>query len=397
MNIVIIGVGYVGLVTGLGLAKLNHTIQFLDIDFQKIDRLKNKISPFYEPELENYLNDIEIISKSSFESEYNEINWDDADIVMICVQTPSSINNEVDTSYLVRVFELIAEFVDKKTVVCIKSTIHPEAINPIINSSKFSNDQIAFNPEFLREGSAFQDFFNPDRIVIGANKETTAKKIALLYKDIDSKIISTDPISSQLIKYLSNAYLPLRLSFVNEASQIINKLGGNLNETLDGIGLDTRIGKQYFRPSPGWGGSCFPKDVAELNSIVSSQDLNTPLISNIIESNTQHQIWFAEYLINQKRNNNLKNIYLIGLAFKEDTDDTRCSPTIFVHEILKSKKENVHIFDLNTDFSKEYDLHSEFKEDSLIVEMYPLNDKFSTEIQNKLNQINKFKYLRYWE
>ena len=120
---------------------------------------------------------------------------------------------------------------------------------------------------------------------------------------------------------MSNAYLPLRLSFVNEASQIIKKLGGNLSETLDGIGLDTRIGKQYFRPSPGWGGSCFPKDVAELNSIVSSQDLNTPLISNIIESNTQHQIWFAEYLINQKTSNNLKNIYLIGLAFKEDTDD----------------------------------------------------------------------------
>ena len=397
MNIVIIGVGYVGLVTGLGLAKLNHTIQFLDIDFQKIDKLKNKISPFYEPELENYLNDIEITSKSSFESKYNEINWDDADIVMICVQTPSSENNEVDTSYLVRVFESIAEFVDEKTVVCIKSTIHPEAINSTIDSSKFSYDQIVFNPEFLREGSAFQDFFNPDRIVIGANKETTAKKIALLYKDIDSEIIFTDPISSQLIKYLSNAYLPLRLSFVNEASQIIKKLGGNLSETLDGIGLDTRIGKQYFRPSPGWGGSCFPKDVAELNSIVSSQDLNTPLLSNIIESNTQHQIWFAEYLINQKTSNNLKNIYLIGLAFKEDTDDIRCSPTIFVHEILKSKKENVNIFDLNTHFSKEYDLHSEFKEDSLIVEMFPLNDKSSTEIQDKLNQINKFKYLRYWE
>ena len=166
MNIVIIGVGYVGLVTGLGLAKLNHTIQFLDTDFQKIDKLKNKISPFYEPELENYLNDNEIMSRSSFESEYNEINWDDADIVMICVQTPSSENNEVDTSYLVRVFESIAEFVDEKTVVCIKSTIHPEAINSTIDSSKFSYDQIVFNPEFLREGSAFQDFFNPDRIVI---------------------------------------------------------------------------------------------------------------------------------------------------------------------------------------------------------------------------------------
>jgi len=397
MNIVVIGVGYVGLVTGLGLAKLNHNIQFLDIDFHKIDKLKNKISPFYEPELENYLNDNKIISNISFENEYNEINWDDADIVMICVQTPSSEDNVVDTSYLVRVFESIGDFVDEKTVVCIKSTIHPEAINSTIESSKFSYDEIVFNPEFLREGTAFKDFFNPDRIVIGANVETNAKKIALLYEDIDSEIIFTDPISSQLIKYLSNAYLPLRLSFVNEASQIIKKLGGNLNETLNGIGLDTRIGKQYFRPSPGWGGSCFPKDVTELNSITSSQNLNTPLISNIIESNTQHQKWFAEYLLNLKINNNLKNIYLIGFAFKEDTDDTRNSPTIFVYEILKSKKENVYIFDLNTDSFGEYIAHNEFKEDSLIVEMFPLNIKSSTEIQDKLNQINKFKYLRYWE
>jgi len=397
MNIVVIGVGYVGLVTGLGLAKLNHNIQFLDIDFHKIDKLKNKISPFYEPELENYLNDNKIISNISFENEYNEINWDDADIVMICVQTPSSEDNVVDTSYLVRVFESIGDFVDEKTVVCIKSTIHPEAINSTIESSKFSYDEIVFNPEFLREGTAFKDFFNPDRIVIGANVETNAKKIALLYEDIDSEIIFTDPISSQLIKYLSNAYLPLRLSFVNEASQIIKKLGGNLNETLNGIGLDTRIGKQYFRPSPGWGGSCFPKDVTELNSITSSQNLNTPLISNIIESNTQHQKWFAEYLLNLKINNNLKNIYLIGFAFKEDTDDTRNSPTIFVYEILKSKKENVYIFDLNTDSFGEYVAHNEFKEDSLIVEMFPLNVKSSSEIQDKLNQINKFKYLRYWE
>ena len=397
MNIVVIGVGYVGLVTGLGLAKLNHNIQFLDIDFHKIDKLKNKISPFYEPELENYLNDNEIISNSSFENEYNEINWDDADIVMICVQTPSSEDNVVDTSYLVRVFESIADYVDEKTVVCIKSTIHPEAINSTIESSKFSYDEIVFNPEFLREGTAFQDFFNPDRIVIGANKETNAKKIALLYEDIDSEIIFTDPVSSQLIKYLSNAYLPLRLSFVNEASQIITKLGGNLNETLNGIGLDTRIGKQYFRPSPGWGGSCFPKDVAELNSITSSQNLNTPLISNIIESNNQHMKWFTEYLLNLKIKNNLKNIYLIGFAFKEDTDDTRNSPTIFIYEVLKSKKENVHIFDLNHDSFDEYVSHNEFKEDSLIVEMFPLNDKSSTEIQDKLNQINKFKYLRYWE
>ena len=138
--------------------------------------------------------------------------------------------------------------------------IHPEALDDTLESSKFSPGQIVFNPEFLREGSAFQDFFNPDRIVIGSVDKTNAEKVALLYKDLDTKIIFTDPISSQLIKYLSNAYLPLRLSFVNEASQLIKTLGGNLSETLHGIGLDSRIGTEYFRPSR-MGGSCFQKDM----------------------------------------------------------------------------------------------------------------------------------------
>ena len=197
---------------------------------------------------------------------------------MVCVQTPSLESNQIDTSFVKKVFMSIQNYINDNTVVCIKSTIHPEALEKIVADLSFDHSRIVFNPEFLREGSAFTDFFQPDRIVIGSIDKKNAKKVGLLYKDLDTEILFTDPVSSQLIKYLSNAYLPLRLSFVNEASQIIIAMGGNLKETLKGIGMDTRIGQNYFRPSPGWGGSCFPKDVAEINSIIKSNNLTLPLI-----------------------------------------------------------------------------------------------------------------------
>ena len=293
MNIVVIGVGYVGLVSGLCLAKLKHNVQFLDIDESKISSLKKHHPPFFEPELENYLNNKEILGNVNFSSEYKSIAWENVDIVMVCVQTPSLESNQIDTSFVKKVFMSIQNYINDNTVVCIKSTIHPEALKKIVAELSFNESQIVFNPEFLREGSAFTDFFQPDRIVIGSTDKENAKKVGLLYNDLDTEILFTDPVSSQLIKYLSNAYLPLRLSFVNEASQIISAMGGNLKDTLKGIGMDTRIGQNYFRPSPGWGGSCFPKDVAEINSIIKSNNLNLPLISNIKESKSNHQTWFS--------------------------------------------------------------------------------------------------------
>jgi UDPglucose 6-dehydrogenase len=397
MNIVVIGVGYVGLVTGLGLAQLNHNIQFLDIDINKINKLKNKISPFYEPLLDKNLNDADIAEKVSFHSEYVNVNWTEVDIIMICVQTPTSFNNEVDPTYLINVFESISAFVDQNKIICIKSTIHPDALDETLEASKFSQSQIVFNPEFLREGSAFQDFFNPDRIVIGSINKTNAKKVALLYKDLITETIFTDPISSQLIKYLSNAYLPLRLSFVNEASQLIKALGGNLSETLHGIGLDSRIGSEYFRPSAGWGGSCFPKDVAEINSVINEKNLNTPLISNIINSNNQHQIWFSEYVIEQKKEEKLKHIILIGLSFKENTDDTRHSPTIAIYDILNSKGESVKIFDLNTEKFDNYNIINQLEDQSLVLEMFPIDKEYAKVIKDELSELNQYKYLRFWE
>ena len=207
----------------------------------------------------------------------------------------------------------------------------------------------------------------------------------------------TDPISSQLIKYLSNAYLPLRLSFVNEASQIISVMGGNLQETLKGIGMDTRIGQNYFRPSPGWGGSCFPKDVDEINSMIKSNNLILPLISNIKKSNSTHQEWFTEYLINLKNEKKFENIFLIGLAFKDNTDDLRHSPTVSIYEILDSKNQSVHIFDLDNYEYNESEIKQNFLEKSLIVEMYPIGSILKSKVEEELKVINEFTYIKFWE
>ena len=395
MNIVVIGVGYVGLITGLGLSHLNHNVQFLDIDSKKIKKLNDRESPFYEPRLDEYLNDEKITKNVTFTDNYDEISWDNVDVIMICVQTPSLDTHEVDTSFLNKVFESIQSRFNKDSVICIKSTIHPEALANVIKSTTFSEDSLVFNPEFLREGTAFSDFFNPDRIVIGSNDDLNAKKVYELYSAINSKVIFTDPISSQLIKYLSNAYLPLRLSFVNEASQIINELGGDLTKTLEGIGMDKRIGLDYFRPSPGWGGSCFPKDVAEVVSIANSKGLDIPLISTILESNNQHKNWFAKYLQKLKVEKKYPNIVLIGLAFKENTDDLRHSPTIDLYNNINDG--NVFIYDVHFKNHELVKLISDFPEKSLIVEMYPLNENFQQKVDNAIGNIKEYEYVKFWD
>ena len=179
MNIVVIGVGYVGLVSGLCLAKLKHNIQFLDIDESKINSLKKHQPPFFEPELADYLNNKEILNNVNFSSEYKNIAWDNVDIVMVCVQTPSLESNQIDTSFVKKVFMSIQNYINDNTLVCIKSTIHPEALENIVADLSFDQSRIVFNPEFLREGSAFIDFFQPDRIVIGSTDKENAKKVGL--------------------------------------------------------------------------------------------------------------------------------------------------------------------------------------------------------------------------
>ena len=204
---------------------------------------------------------------------------------------------------------------------------------------------------------------------------------------MESEIIFTDPISSQLIKYLSNAYLPLRLSFVNEASRLIDSLNANQSDVLKGVGLDSRIGDQYFRPSPGWGGSCFPKDLVEVNNFYNQDELNLPLISNIIGSNNEHLQWTINQLLSMKKNNNLKTIVLVGAAFKEDTDDLRNSPTLDIYKVLKEMEEEVMILDTEIDVPnyKSVKQLDEVPSNSLLSIMYPLKEELSKNISNYAN------------
>ena len=394
MNIAVIGVGYVGLITGLSFAKLGNNVNFLDIDKTKIDNLKNNIPTFIEPQLIDYLNNDLIIQNTNYFHSYEAVDWSEIEVVFICVQTPMDEKGNLDSTYLLDVFKnLNSRF---NSILCIKSTIHPDAIESIFEETKTNLDDVVFNPEFLREGSAFEDFFNTDRVVIGSNNINNAKKVGKLYDDFDTEIIYTDPISSQLIKYLSNAYLPLRISFANEVARLSDKLGGNQKDILNGIGLDHRIGNQYFRPSPGWGGSCFPKDVAELQSISNLNDFKLPIIDSIITSNENHIDWFVEKLLQLKLSHNLNEIILIGAAFKENTDDLRDSPTLKIYKKLINKNIQVSIYDKFIKLDNNFKIAEQFDESTLFVEMYPLNDDYQEQISS-IQELKNFYYFKFWD
>jgi len=399
MNIVIIGTGYVGLVTGVGLASLNNNVTFIDLDSDKITNLSNKSLPFYEPDLENYFTDKDTFNRMAFVSNYSDIDWKDQDIVFICVQTPNNVEtNSVDTKFLESAISEVNSVQNKDLVITIKSTIPPYEIDKICEKVGLDSESLTFNPEFLREGTAVKDFFNPDRIVIGGNDKKKVNKLKDLYKDFKAEIIITDPISSQLIKYLANTYLPLRLSFVNEATRLINDSGGNLSDVLQGVGMDSRIGSHYFRPSPAWGGSCFPKDVVEVNNFYDSSELNLPLISNIIESNKIQTNWTTTMIKNIIEKENLNGAILVGAAFKEDTDDLRNSPTLDIKKQLTEVGVNVSIYDELIDSEEFIKLNDFEKIDSphLIALMYPINESLLNKINNIVNESNSLLYIP-WE
>ena len=386
MNIVIVGTGYVGLVTGVGFAEQGHNVSFIDLDSKKINRLASKELPFFEPGLDEYFSKDDNFNRMSFHENYHGLNWDETDIVFICVQTPNNLEtNSVDTKFLESAITEISKLENKDITITVKSTIPPYEIENVCSNVGYDKNLLTFNPEFLREGSAVHDFFNPDRVVIGGLNQEKIKKLEQLYSSYDAEIIITDPISSQLIKYLANTYLPMRLSFANEATRLVEYSKANLQDVLKGVGLDTRIGSHYFRPSPSWGGSCFPKDLVEVNNFYNKNELNLPLISNIIESNDEHLKWTVDKLISLKQSNNLEKIYLVGAAFKEDTDDLRNSPTLDIYKILSKMEIEVIILDQIIKVPEHSHVSSidDIASNSLVSIMYPQKDDF-------ISKLNKF-------
>ena len=395
MNLVVIGTGYVGLVTGVGFASLGNSVSFVDLDENKVSKLKDKQVPFYEPGLEEHFQDNETFSRMSFTSSYEEIDWEDTDVAFICVQTPNNLKtNSVDTRFLESAITEINNLNNPKLVVTVKSTIPPYEIEKVCNKVGMDKNEITFNPEFLREGTAIEDFFQPDRIVLGGNDPKKLSILRELYKGFDAELIETDPISSQLIKYLANTYLPLRLSFVNEAARLIDYSNGNQEDVLKGVGLDSRIGSHYFRPSPAWGGSCFPKDLIEVNNFYKEGEVMLPIISNIIESNNIQTKWTVDKLTSILINENINSVLLIGAAFKEDTDDLRNSPTLDIYKMLHQKDINTFIYDemVELDEYNSIDNLDDISEKTLVVLMYPIKKTLMERIESIITDTNSILY-----
>jgi len=395
MNLVVIGTGYVGLVTGVGFASLGNSVSFVDLDENKVSKLKDKQVPFYEPGLEEHFQDNETFSRMSFTSSYDEIDWEDTDVAFICVQTPNNLEtNSVDTRFLESAITEINNLNNPKLVVTVKSTIPPYEIEKVCNKVGMDKNEITFNPEFLREGTAIEDFFQPDRIVLGGNDPKKLSILRELYKGFDAELIETDPISSQLIKYLANTYLPLRLSFVNEAARLIDHSNGNQVDVLRGVGLDSRIGSHYFRPSPAWGGSCFPKDLIEVNNFYKEGEVMLPIISNIIESNNIQTKWTVDKLTSILINENINSVLLIGAAFKEDTDDLRNSPTLDIYKMLHQKDINTFIYDemVELDEYNSVDNLDDISEKTLVVLMYPIKKTLMERIESIITDTNSILY-----
>ena len=395
MNLVVIGTGYVGLVTGVGFASLGNTVDFIDLDEKKVSKLRNKQVPFYEPGLEEHFQNNETFSRMSFTSSYEEIDWELTDVAFICVQTPNNLEtNSVDTRFLESAITEINSLNNSKLVVTVKSTIPPYEIEKVCNKVGMDKNEITFNPEFLREGTAIEDFFKPDRIVIGGNDPKKLSVLKELYISFDAELIETDPISSQLIKYLANTYLPLRLSFVNEAARLIDYSKGNQQDVLKGVGLDSRIGSHYFRPSPAWGGSCFPKDLIEVNNFYKEGEVILPLISNIVESNDIQTKWTVNKLTSILSNENINSVLLIGAAFKEDTDDLRNSPTLDIYKMLIQKDVKTFIYDEMVELAEynSVDNLDDISDKTLVVLMYPIKKTLMERIESIITDTNSILY-----
>lgn len=352
-RVCIIGSGYVGLVTGACFADLNHFVTCIDIDESKIKRLRNNDIPIYEKDLDEIVRKTIKSNNLNFSSEIKS-SINESDILFICVGTPTK-NGESDLSAIYSVINVIIDSIKQnqsKKIICIKSTVPVGTCkmlyNYLLDNGLMPNQfSIVSNPEFLREGTAVYDFSHPDRIVIGSNDYNAALEIQDLYKSIieEKKVpcLITDLQTSESIKYASNAFLALKVAFINEIAELCDYTNANISDVVKGVGLDKRITHSFLNPGPGFGGSCFPKDVEALASIVKKYNISCKIINSILESNNSHKKYIASKIDPLLKNN--ATVCLLGLTFKANTDDIRYSPSIDIIEYLQTKNVNIQAYD----------------------------------------------------
>ena len=348
-NITVVGVGYVGLVTGTCFADLGNRIVCLDVQEERIANLKKGILPIYEPGLEEMVARNVKAGRLSFTTSYAE-GVKDAEFVFICVGTPSDVDGEADLQYVRAAAESVAEVMDHSLIIVNKSTVPVGTGDWVADIVKArQKTPVPFSvvscPEFLREGSALTDFMNPDRIVLGSLDRGAAESVAHLHLPLRTTLVVTDLRTAEMIKYASNAFLATKVSFINEIANICEALGADVKEVATGMGFDKRIGRHFLDAGLGWGGSCFPKDVKALAHMAHEKGRHPQLLRAVMDINADQRRDVVAKLKGVVGDLHGKTIALLGLAFKPNTDDMRDAPSVDIAHMLLSKGARVKGYD----------------------------------------------------
>ena len=362
-HIAIIGTGYVGLVSGSGISDFGHKVICADISEEKIKVLQTGKMPIYEPGLDELVDRNVKAERLSFSTDVGKT-IRDSEVIFISVSTPQSENGEADISAVKAVAKIIGKNLNERKVICTKSTVPigtGKIVSEIINENKSTETEFEYvsNPEFLREGSAVKDFLWPDRVVIGAESEWAFEIMEDVYRSLyinETPIVHTTVETAELIKYASNAFLSLKISYINEISALCEKVGADVHVVAKAMGSDGRISPKFLHPGPGFGGSCFPKDTSALVSMAQNKNVPMRTIQAAIETNAHQKKRMVKKLQALTGDFSGLTIGILGLAFKSKTDDVRESASLeMVGSLLKAGAQ-VKAYDpeANTNFSEFY-------------------------------------------
>ena len=352
MNICIVGVGYVGLVTGTCFAEFGNHVICVDKDEQRIGSLQQNIIPIYEPGLEEMVKRNQSAGRLNFTQDVNEA-VEKSLAVFIAVGTPSDSEGSANLEYVYQVAETIGKLMTGYKIIVTKSTVPVgtgKKIREIIRKNQ--KEEIPFdvvsNPEFLREGSAIEDFLRPNRVVIGTDNEQATAIMKDLYSPlylIEIPFLNTNVETAEMIKYASNAFLATKISFINEMANICELVGADVHMVAKGMGLDGRISRKFLHPGPGYGGSCFPKDTKAIVKLAETHGYRFKIVESVIEVNERQQMLMVDKIENVLGDLKGKRLGILGLTFKPNTDDIRDSPAIRIIETLIKKGAIVSAYD----------------------------------------------------
>ena len=353
MNIAVVGTGYVGLVTGACFAEFGNHVTCVDKDESKIEMLLKGQLPIYEPGLEQVVERNVAAGRLAFTTELDR-SIREALVVFIAVGTPQGADGRADLSFVREVAGSVADNLNSFKVVVTKSTVPAGTgtmVREIIEEHKAEDHpfSVASNPEFLREGSAIEDFMRPNRVVLGTEDEHATAILQDLYRPlylIETPIVVTDVVTAEVIKYASNAFLATKISFINEMADLCEKVGADIHAVSKGMGLDKRIGPKFLHPGPGYGGSCFPKDTRAILELARDRGVDLKIISSVIEVNEQRPLRMVDKVLSAADGDvSGKVLALLGLTFKPNTDDLRESPAIEILNRLNELGARMRVYD----------------------------------------------------